>query len=184
MARGYLDFDLLIEDNEDGSHTARVVSSPGGEASARFRLPFSPLEIENFILRMGHTRARVRGADTAALDAARQFGSTLYEAVFAGDLGSTYMASVQAAEQQNKGLRLRLRLGDAPQLTDLPWELLYSSGLHDFVALSEKRPVVRYVDLPNPARPLARDAAAADPGGRVEPQRCRSTSTSAGSAPD
>jgi len=55
----YLDFDLLIERSPEG-YRARVLSSPAGQAAADFRLPFSELEIENFLLRIGRTRRGVR----------------------------------------------------------------------------------------------------------------------------
>ena len=55
----YLDFDLLIERAEQG-YSVRVLNSPAGQASAQFHLPFSDLELENFLLRIGRTRRGVR----------------------------------------------------------------------------------------------------------------------------
>jgi hypothetical protein len=47
----YQDFDLLIEPDPDGGYRARVLRSPAGEsAPARFTLPFSTVELENFVL--------------------------------------------------------------------------------------------------------------------------------------
>ena len=45
-------------------------------------------------------------------------------------------------------LRIRLRLSECSELADLPWELLYDRGDDWFLALSDRTPVVRYVQLP------------------------------------
>lgn len=60
----YQDFDLLIEPGlSEGSYRARVLRSPAGEsASLQFTLPFSHLELENFVLKIGQGRRRTRGA--------------------------------------------------------------------------------------------------------------------------
>jgi hypothetical protein len=58
----YLDFDLRIERAVEG-YRARVSHSPAGQATAPFSLPFSDLEVENFVLRMG--RARRAGGGVA-----------------------------------------------------------------------------------------------------------------------
>jgi hypothetical protein len=51
-------------------------------------------------------------------------------------------------------LRIRLRLRNAPQLADLPWEYLYNSSLNRFLALSVETPLVRFLDLPERVRPV------------------------------
>ncbi len=50
----YLNFDLLIERAPEG-YIARV-HSPAGEATARFRLPFTEMELENYLLKIGRPR--------------------------------------------------------------------------------------------------------------------------------
>lgn len=54
-----------------------------------------------------------------------------------------------------EGLRLRLRLGDAPALLDLPWEYLYDPTLRRFFCHSVATPLVRYPEQPRPVTPLA-----------------------------
>jgi hypothetical protein len=56
-AISYLDFDLLVRRTE-GGYRAQVLSSPAGEATADFAAPFSELELENFLLRVGATAPR------------------------------------------------------------------------------------------------------------------------------
>ncbi len=152
--REYLNFDLTLETVGEDVHRAAVTSSPAGETSTTFEIPFSPLEIENFLLRVGRPRRGVRRIDSPEMYAAQTFGSRLYEKVFAGEVGTAYRRSLDAAEREGKGLRLRLRLTGAPDLGDLPWEYLYSEGLGDFLVLSDRRPMVRYPELPVSVRPL------------------------------
>jgi hypothetical protein len=151
-AIAYLDFDLLIS-RGDGGYRAQVLSSPQGEATADFPAPFSDLELQNFILRLG----RPRRIGSPEMQAARDLGGRLYDAVCSGDVRACWHSSVSAAEEQNRGLRLRLRIADAPELNDIPWEYLYNSSLGRFLSLSEYTPIVRYIDLPERIRPLAVD---------------------------
>jgi hypothetical protein len=84
-AISYLDFDLLIIRTERG-YRAQVLSSPEGEATADFSLPFSELELENFVLRIGRPRRGTRRIDSPEMEVAKNLGGRLYEAVFSGDL--------------------------------------------------------------------------------------------------
>ncbi len=82
----YLDFDLLIERAGEG-YTARVLNSPAGQATADFRLPFSELELENFLLRVGRTRRGVRRLESPEMEAAKTLGGRLFRAVFDDEIG-------------------------------------------------------------------------------------------------
>ncbi len=150
----YLDFDLLIERAEEG-YTARVLNSPAGQATADFNLPFSELELENFLLRVGRTRRGVRRLESPEMEAAKSFGGRLFNAVLGGEVRGCLRSSLDEANRQEVGLRIRLRLVGAPKLADLPWEYLYNPALNRFLALSVKTPIVRYLDLPERIRPLA-----------------------------
>jgi len=150
----YLDFDLLIESSPKGSR-ARVLSSPAGQAAADFRLPFSELEIENFLLRIGRTRRGVRRLESPEMEAAKTFGGRLFEAVFDDEVRGCLRSSLDEADRRGAGLRIRLRLTDVPELADLPWEYLYNPTLNRFLVLSAETPLVRYLDLLEPIRPLA-----------------------------
>ncbi len=152
--REYADFDLAIEDIGDGHFRARVLDSPSGQASIEFDLPFSAMELENFLLKIGRPRSGTRRLESPETEAARAFGGRLFDAVFAADVGTQWVRSVDAAEREQRGLRLRLRLSEAPQLADLPWEYLYSPTSDDFVVLSSWTPVVRYISLDKGAPPL------------------------------
>jgi hypothetical protein len=153
-ATKHLEFDLLIEKTASG-YRARVLDSPGGQAGHEFVLPFSELEVENFILRLGQARRGMRRLESPALAAAKEFGGKLFGAVFAAEVNDCLQRSLAEAAGQNAGLRFRLRLSSAPELLDLPWELLYQPAQNRFLALSVETPLVRYLDLPGRVAPLA-----------------------------
>jgi hypothetical protein len=149
----YLDFDLAIEPLGDG-YTARVFDSPSGPATAQFRTPFSDLEIENFLLRLGRTRHMVRRMESPEMASAKAFGAHLFNGVFTGDVRGCLRSSLDEANRQGAGLRVRLHLTKTPALADLPWEFLYNENMNRFFGLSVETPLVRYLDLPERIRPL------------------------------
>lgn len=154
----YLDLDLDIERDTtaaSGSYRVEITRSPAGNATAEFLLPFSDLEIENVLLKLGGARRRVRRIESAETDTAKQFGGKLFNAVFVGNVRDVYTASLAEANAREVGLRLRLHLDSAPELADLPWEFLYNPALNRFLALSVKTPIVRFLELPEAIRPLA-----------------------------
>lgn len=150
----YLDFDLQIERAGD-AYRAQVLSSPAGNASHSFSMPFAPLELENYMLRLGAMSQTVRGGRSSEDETAKSFGGRLFETVFGGEVRGCLRASLDLAGQQGKGLRLRLRLTEAPDLLDLPWEYLYNQTHNRFYALSVKTPLVRYLEMPERIAPLA-----------------------------
>ena len=156
MARvpDYLDFDLELTDAGDGGFTSRVLTSPKGEASADFRMPFVGPDLENVILKLGRTRSGVRALGSPQHELAQRFGGQLYDAVFSGEVRTCFRRSLDEADEQGKGLRIKLRLTDVPALGDIPWEYLYAEGLGRFLVLSESTPIVRYLDLPREVPPL------------------------------
>jgi hypothetical protein len=155
-AREYLNFDLELGPRGEG-YVARVRASPVGEASGTFSLPFTPEGLENVVLRLGRSRTTVRRVGSRQDEMVKGFGSSLYEAVFAGEVGTSLRRSIDEAARQSKGLRVRLHLEDAPELGDVPWELLYVPGLSRHLVLSSTTPLVRYLGLPGTPRPLRVD---------------------------
>jgi YVTN family beta-propeller protein len=154
--RTYLDFDVLVEPASATTYRARVLNSPVGETRpVSVTIPFSELELDNFLLRIGRPRRYlVRSENAPEATAVREFGGRLFDAVFHDQLLSALTASRDQAESRDAGLRVRLRLTDSPELADLPWEYLYDRDARRFLALSEWTPLVRYLDLPGRIRPL------------------------------
>lgn len=149
----YLNFDLQIEASGE-IYKARVINSPAGEAETDFQPPFSDVERKNYLAQFGMLQQNRTATVGESNDVAREFGKSLFDAVFTGELLSCFQRSFDAAQQKEQWLRLRLRLKNAPDLAGLPWEFLYSSSLNRFLALSRRTPVVRYFDLPEPPSPL------------------------------
>lgn len=149
----YQNFDLLIE-RYKSSFRARVLSSPAGEGSVEFTFPFSEIELENFILRMGQSRRGERRVESPHLQAAKAFGAQLFEAVFSGDVGQIYQNAFRSAERGEYNLRLLLRFSDVPELVNVPWEYVYDPSVARFLALSVETPIVRYLDIPHQILPL------------------------------
>jgi len=153
MGEGYyFNFDLIVE-RAGENYRARVLDSPAGQASAEFDLPFSELELENFVLRMGRPRVGVRRVDSSEMEAVKGCGERLFRAVFKDDVYAAFLRSRDCALEEGNGLRVRLRI-DVPEFHDYPWEFLYNTNLNQFLALSRETPVVRYMELPYPVQPL------------------------------
>jgi hypothetical protein len=148
----YLDFDLQIQRVGD-QYRVQVLNSPGGQATATFTLPFSELELKYFLLRVGRTRRITRRIDSPEVQAAKEFGGSLFSAIFKDQVRDCLVGSLNGANHQGAGLRIRLRLTDVPELIDLPWEYLYNPT-DDFLALSSETPVIRYLEFSEDIRPL------------------------------
>ena len=79
----YLDFDLHLERSGE-KYKARVLSSPAGQAAADLSPPFSNVELENFILKIGRPQRGVRRVDSPEMAAAKTFGGSLFKTIFIG----------------------------------------------------------------------------------------------------
>jgi CHAT domain/Carbohydrate family 9 binding domain-like len=156
-SRRYENFDLLVESLAGGTYRSRVTASPmGAGASATFAMPFDATELENLLLKLDPGRSQMR---RAAADprprASVELGGRLFDAVFGEEVLLAWTRSQDATREAGVGLRLRLQLTDAPEIAGLPWELLYDRRSNTFPAQSERTPVVRYLEVVQPPRPLA-----------------------------
>ena len=145
--------ELSIE-RTDAGYRVRIPLANGDTTGIEFTFPFSDLELENFILRMGQSRRGVRRVESPQMQAAKAFGTQLFETVFSGRVHDVYQNAFRSAEREGNSLRLLLRLSDVPELVNVPWEYLYAPVLGRFLALSTDTPVVRYMDNPSQILPL------------------------------
>jgi len=153
--RSYENFDLLIEAEGAGQYRARVTHCPVGDTPAAvFSLPFSTTELENLLLKLDPGRSGMRRIADRHTKASIDLGSGLFDAVFRNEVLVAWSRSKDAVRQEGRGLRLRLRLTSAPALAAMPWELLYDKSSRMFYAQSDRTPVVRYLDVISPPRPL------------------------------
>lgn len=136
----YLPFDLLIT-RYHNHYRARLLTSPVGQALNDFVLPESEEEFFEDLL------------DDKALQT--EFGGQLFEAIFDGELLSSYRRSLDQAKVQGyRGIRLLLRLAEVPELNSIPWEYLYDKSRQRFICLSGETSLARYLDLPESEKPL------------------------------
>jgi WD40 repeat protein len=146
---------VLLERTGEGVYRAWVLSAPAGQgARVTFAQPFAQLQLENFLLRIGRPRRPVRSVDAPETKAIKAFGERLYRALFHGELWVSLERSLSEAAAKGAGLRLRLRLSDTPELAELPWEFMYDEVRNRFVCLSDRTPLVRFLEVPDPPRPL------------------------------
>ncbi len=151
--KSYLNFDLLIEEKGE-RFMAKVIDSPAGQSAIEFDAPFSHLELENLVLRMGQAKKGFRRIDSPELEAAKFFGSKLFQTIFIDDVGLCFQRSKDYAASLQKGIRIRLRI-NIPEFQDYPWEFLYNTQLNQFLALSKDTPLIRYMELPYPGQVLS-----------------------------
>jgi hypothetical protein len=145
--------ELKIRIERGEGETFRVFASgPSGEAMGEFVMPFAPLELENFILRMGRTRSTMRRAESPEMQLITEFGGKLFDALFQSRVRDLYRDSVSLARGEETRLRISLAMNAVPELMHLPWEYLYDDPA--FLSISTWTPVVRYLELPRARRPL------------------------------
>lgn len=117
--------------------------SPVGEAEHEVVLPFSPAELDRVQRTLDEQAVRAPAEDNLAV----RLGQDLYRVLFEGPVGILWHRSLDQANERDTPLRLELR-GKATVL-GWPWELLRPPD-GDFVALSARTPLARYLPLPDP----------------------------------
>ena len=148
----YAEFRLRIERGTSRRSYRIVASGPSGQVEGRFKLPFSDLELENFVLKVGGTRKGVRSLESPEMDLAKAFGGKLFDALFGTEIRGLYRASTVEATNAGQGLRITLALTSVPELLRVPWEYLYDRP--SFPSTDRRTPIVRYLDLPKPIKPF------------------------------
>ncbi|RZL78966.1 MAG: CHAT domain-containing protein [Rhodococcus sp. (in: high G+C Gram-positive bacteria)] len=140
------DFELEIgSGSRRGEYTVRVIRAPaGGEPSGRFQLDIDEVldrraDLENTILA---TAVPARRAVPAAEKPLHDVGQHLFQTVFTGPVNGTYRASLGAAQQDGRPLRVVLRLA-TPELAALPWEMLFDPETESY--LCRTRPLLRHI---------------------------------------
>lgn len=153
----YLDFELEIGVRDGVEYPVAVLRSPAGEARERVEFPFGELELENRLqalqIALLRTGGILRQVLTPEEHAVQAFGRALFEMLLYGEVCSRYDVSLREASAQSKGLRIKLRV-QSPELAVLPWEFIYDPRRAEYVCLSRNTPLVRYLELSQPVRPL------------------------------
>jgi hypothetical protein len=159
----YLDFDLSIW-SEGTKYYAKVNDSPAGPSErVPLRRPFGDqgytellLRLENAVLR---ARGQQRGSGSREAKILQDFGTEVFNVVFrdtpqiARQFSTSLSMIQQGSEEEEEGLRVKLRIESA-ELAALPWEYSYDEGRGLPVCLSYRSPLVRFVEVPGPIKPL------------------------------
>ncbi|WP_341996356.1 CHAT domain-containing protein [Microbacterium sp. LWH7-1.2] len=130
---------------EPGSYVARVLRSVGGgEPAETFHLDLDELVdrrplLEASVLSSAVSARRVMSDTEAVL---QDVGRRLFDAAFAGSVGTAYRTSLAVASERGLSVQVSLRL-TAPGLAALPWEALYDADTDRY--LCRKEPLVRNV---------------------------------------
>lgn len=120
-----------------------------GDLSFGFTLPIATVDVDRFNDLMSATRTRdfrseVSGSPNDPYAEASRLGMLLFDAVFADpDALEAFRKTRDMATGAGRRVRLRLFLDGAPELINLPWELLFYNKKH--VVFSEHRYVARHV---------------------------------------
>ena len=75
-----------------------------------------------------------------------------YSVAHARPVGELYRSSYSTAQAAGDGVRITLSLTEVPELAEIPWEYLFDKP--NFLAISTSTPIVRYLDVAKPRRPL------------------------------
>ncbi len=153
----YLDFELEIESGTGREYSISVLSSPAGETQETMIFPFDELELENRLqtlqIALLHSGGRRRKILSSSEKSVQEFGQKLFDALLSGEVRSLYDISKRETAAKGMGLRLKFRF-KSPELAALPWEFLYDSRQAEYVCLSRNNPLVRYLEIPQPIKPL------------------------------
>lgn len=156
-AINYLDFEIEIGISSSIEYPIAVLHSPAGEARTMMHWPFSALALEerlnDILLTLSHS-SEIQQLLTPAEQAVQALGSELFNLLITGEVRNRYDVSQERARQQDKSLRLKLRI-QPPALAVVPWEFLYDARIAEYVCLSRHTPIIRYLELPQVIRPLA-----------------------------
>ena len=148
------DFEIEIS-GEPGSYRVAARSEDGETGEVPVRFPFDDLalarQLQALELALLKSSATVRRLSPADERPVQEFGRQLFEFAFPPEVRAGLLAARHQAAQQGTPVRLRLRV-QPPELAALPWEFLYDPGRDDYLCLST--PLVRYLDVPEPRRPL------------------------------
>jgi hypothetical protein len=152
----YADFEIEI-----GNGQVRVRDSPAGQAKETFTSPFQLPEqqklrdwLEAATLNARDLRAPAPSSP-AQIDDPQRVGEALYGAVFKDKINQLYLQSRTIVRERGlAGLRVKLRL--AEDVESLPWELLRNPQ-EDYLLLTRKLTLVRYLDAPEPPSSLQVD---------------------------
>jgi hypothetical protein len=153
----YEDFSLLLEAPREGVYPV-IVRSPAGEARGTFEIPLPGENRPPAGAAVSSESTRDMSASAPARFDPTEVGSRLFQALFSGPVRDLFERSLGRIEDDpERGLRVVLRFDpdqlEAGRLAALPWELLYRKEQRQFLNISRKSPVVRFLNVPRSLPP-------------------------------
>src|ERR1044072_2256429 len=139
----YADFEVWVgsgspNDTGDWVFPVHVITAPSAPATGTLTLPLTDGQFTTKV-------AQVCGVG-ADLKSRQDFGQLLFDALFNGDIKDAWLVSKGRIDAAKDGLHMRLCL-NAPELSLLPWELLFDD---DFLAINASFGLSRYLPIPEP----------------------------------
>lgn len=122
-----------------------IVQGPEGDGHSQFELSFDEGEQQQIQQAVSRPRSARRRIESDGSAHAREFGQRLFDTVFSGATRDVLRTSFAQAGREQQGVRLMFQLDSAPQLRNVPWELLWDKPR--FMSTSAFTVVLRYVDL-------------------------------------
>ncbi|MEO6570310.1 MAG: CHAT domain-containing protein [Ilumatobacteraceae bacterium] len=159
----YDDFRIDFSPRPDGAFDVVAHAPDGTDHRSTFVVPLPMATLQETIVAMAKSRSRAADprayttrevAPSISTDGddgqhedqvnAETLGAALADALFANGVGVAYDEARQASTSSQRGLRLTLSLGAAPELMSIPWEFLYRRPR--FIASQRHTPLVRCLD--------------------------------------
>lgn len=140
-----------------------LIDSPKGQGESTFEPPFALADLASAVFGVAQTVRAVASINPPASESkvppnVREWGEKLYEALFKGEIKSILDKTVGAAdERQDTGVRVRMAMNLAGQgmaeVASLPWELMRAPKDAAPMVMSNRRLLVRSLDVPQPTEP-------------------------------
>jgi hypothetical protein len=142
---GYDDFFVAFERQGVRTYAVHARTESGDQAAATFTVPFDDVELASALTTLGRAVEATTADSSQRRLTAREIGGRLAAALFDPGLGHLFDEAMRRADEGQRGLRIRLSLGETPELLDVPWEFLYRRPT--FLASQRRTPVVRFIDI-------------------------------------
>jgi tetratricopeptide (TPR) repeat protein len=144
MTTTHQDFDLCLEKTAQNEFVAYVPDDDGGRAAEHaFTLRTDTLKMRENLQRL---EVYSLHKELVKDDFHVRFGRMLYQAALGGEVGALFAERLATAQNDDLGLRLRVRIATegeraAPELMNLPWEFLHDGD--GFLVTHWETPVSR-----------------------------------------
>ncbi len=160
--RNYLDISVFISPGSDGNYQVRVSSNEGGQGHSTLKLPFRLGDLAGVLFGVEESTRGLASLSKPQVPTptktVEEFGVQLFDALFQGDCRDVLVKTEGKADDTSgcDGVRIRLSMDlrgpGMAQVASLPWELMRRQDQHP-LALSNRTPLVRSLDVPQPSEP-------------------------------